>query len=182
MNAIKPSRRLYWREYARKHRARKLMFHKRWYQRNRLKRLAQTRAYQQAHKEAYRERSRVYDATPSRRAKRNASTRVWRKAHPEANAAYHARRKARLRNPDVISEAKSTALIRAWKKQRVFTCYYCQLFFPTRQLHIDHIIPISKGGSHTVGNLCRSCDSCNLKKRDLLVEEILFNPQKLLPL
>lgn len=34
------------------------------------------------------------------------------------------------------------------------------------KLHIDHIIPVSKGGQTTMGNLRTLCDRCNTGKRD----------------
>lgn len=32
--------------------------------------------------------------------------------------------------------------------------------------HIDHRVPLSRGGTSDLGNLCASCPSCNLKKHD----------------
>lgn len=39
---------------------------------------------------------------------------------------------------------------------------------PTIELHIDHIIPWSKGGESTIDNLQTLCSVCNLGKRDSL--------------
>ena len=39
---------------------------------------------------------------------------------------------------------------------------------PSIELHIDHIIPWSKGGESTVDNLQTLCSACNLGKRDLI--------------
>lgn len=39
-------------------------------------------------------------------------------------------------------------------------CYHCGS--PAK--HIDHIIPVSKGGEHRLGNLGPMCADCNLRK------------------
>lgn len=36
------------------------------------------------------------------------------------------------------------------------------------RLHVDHIIPISKGGTSDMDNLRTLCDKCNLGKGDLI--------------
>ena len=39
---------------------------------------------------------------------------------------------------------------------------------PTIELHIDHIIPWSKGGETTIENLQTLCSKCNIGKSDLI--------------
>jgi 5-methylcytosine-specific restriction endonuclease McrA len=41
--------------------------------------------------------------------------------------------------------------------------YCCRLAAP---IHLDHVIPHSKGGESTFDNLVVSCIACNLRKRD----------------
>lgn len=43
-------------------------------------------------------------------------------------------------------------------------CAYCGSI--AKRPHIDHIYPLSKGGSNTAVNLVTSCGSCNIKKGD----------------
>ncbi len=43
------------------------------------------------------------------------------------------------------------------------TCAYCGA---TGDLHIEHFIPIAKGGPHAIGNIVPACQSCNFSKRD----------------
>lgn len=50
-------------------------------------------------------------------------------------------------------------------------CPYCNVNKPTT---IDHVIPLSKGGTNDLGNLLYVCVSCNSKKRAKLLAE--WNP------
>jgi len=42
-----------------------------------------------------------------------------------------------------------------------FTCQYCGTKAPEARLHIDHVIPVSKGGDNSDGNLVVACSKCN---------------------
>lgn len=68
-----------------------------------------------------------------------------------------------ISDDDVVS--KKTILIRDdW------TCQYCKKYGNT----VDHIMPKSRGGGNTWGNLCCACKSCNSKKNDNTPEEVGF--------
>jgi hypothetical protein len=45
-----------------------------------------------------------------------------------------------------------------------FTCQYCGARAPDTALHIEHIIPVVKGGDNEPENLCAACVRCNLGK------------------
>ncbi len=51
------------------------------------------------------------------------------------------------------------------------TCQYCGRKPPEVTLHIDHIIPVSKGGQTIMENLLVSCRDCNLGKSDKILGE-----------
>lgn len=46
-------------------------------------------------------------------------------------------------------------------------------FVPFEEMHLDHIIPISHGGTHTWNNVQTSCAPCNLSKGARLVKEVV---------
>lgn len=52
-------------------------------------------------------------------------------------------------------------------KRDAFTCQYCGKMPPDVTLHIDHIKPVSKGGSNGMLNLVTSCVDCNLGKSNI---------------
>ena len=56
-----------------------------------------------------------------------------------------------------------------WKKKRsTGKCYYCQKNFTPKDLSMDHIIPLSKGGLSQKVNLVPCCKKCNNSKRNHL--------------
>lgn len=52
-------------------------------------------------------------------------------------------------------------------------CAYCQK--PLVAYHIDHIVPLSRGGTNWPDNLALACQSCNCSKKDKLLSEWLPN-------
>lgn len=59
-----------------------------------------------------------------------------------------------------------------------FICQHCQLNLQTIQpgdglrIELDHLTPVSKGGSNHQSNLVTSCSKCNLERGDRNLEEI----------
>lgn len=51
-------------------------------------------------------------------------------------------------------------------KRDSFTCQYCGQKSPDVLLEIDHIEPVSKGGTNDILNLLTSCKACNSGKSD----------------
>jgi 5-methylcytosine-specific restriction protein A len=47
-------------------------------------------------------------------------------------------------------------------------CHYCGQSFAARDLTMDHIVPLTRGGKSTKGNLVPACKDCNNKKKYLL--------------
>ena len=50
-----------------------------------------------------------------------------------------------------------------------FKCVFCGRNSQQIELHIDHIIPFSKGGSNDISNLQTLCVDCNLGKSDRIL-------------
>jgi hypothetical protein len=56
-------------------------------------------------------------------------------------------------------------------KRDNFTCAYCGKKPPDVMLELDHLVPVSTGGSNVVSNLVTSCEACNRGKSDVSLEE-----------
>lgn len=76
-----------------------------------------------------------------------------------ANSYQRAKRKIEI-NKETSS---TTSEIRTWIKEAVKICSYCNNYCLTNY-QIDHIYPISKGGTHTIDNFTIACPSCNASK------------------
>jgi 5-methylcytosine-specific restriction endonuclease McrA len=50
-------------------------------------------------------------------------------------------------------------------------CQYCGHKFQTRDLNLDHVVPLSRGGKSTWENVVCCCIKCNSRKGGLLPEE-----------
>lgn len=57
-----------------------------------------------------------------------------------------------------------------WWKNRIARglCYYCGAAVAAKELTLDHIVPLVRGGTSSRGNCVPACKSCNSKKQSLL--------------
>lgn len=56
-------------------------------------------------------------------------------------------------------------------------CNYCEVqFSPTNKVNWDHVVPLSRGGLHCIGNLAPSCRKCNTSKGKRFLVEWKNNP------
>ena len=53
-----------------------------------------------------------------------------------------------------------------WWQQKCSSglCYYCGKKFAPKELTLDHIVPVARGGTTTPGNVVAACRACNKNK------------------
>lgn len=142
--------------------------------------LAQQRRYVAANPEkrklsqaAYRERSkearRAYNSSyyEAHRAACNATTSAWAKSHPDEMRVVRSRRRAR-KHAGTTTRIKRKDL-HAHLDRLGRQCVYCH--GPYQEL--DHLVPLARGGPHSIDNLVPSCRSCNRRKQRRLPHEWL---------
>jgi 5-methylcytosine-specific restriction endonuclease McrA len=58
----------------------------------------------------------------------------------------------------------------SWWQSRVSrgVCHYCQRQVPAKELTLDHVLPLARGGRSTKGNCVPACKECNNQKKNLL--------------
>jgi len=53
-------------------------------------------------------------------------------------------------------------------------CHYCEKKFAPKDLTMDHVVPLARGGTSTQGNIVPACRECNRdKKLETPVERLL---------
>lgn len=102
-----------------------------------------------------------------------------RKEYTENAARWNKANKIRyqdnVRRSHIKSQAKDNKfyliLERELKAIYASACFFCG----TRdKITIDHIIPISRGGNHSIGNLQPLCKSCNSSKKTRFISEYKY--------
>ena len=95
--------------------------------------------------------------------KRRQYEREYREANPErVKEIVNKRRTKRLNNG--IYEVLKKEIIRLYNSP----CIYCGSI---DSIEADHVIPISRGGTHSIGNLVPACQKCNRSKSDKYLVE-----------
>lgn len=121
-------------------------------------------------------------STPTTKKARSEYLKKYRTENPERMKKLYKRAKkkrtesgqdaewARQRRACKISSSDGTVTIDALANLLTHqnnNCYYCGSTLDTDK-HLDHYIPLSKGGTHSINNVVWSCPKCNLTKNATL--------------
>lgn len=90
----------------------------------------------------------------------------WDIAHPEKTKSYSLKRRT-LENENDAYSVSERFLINLY----LSACVECGSF---KDIHADHIIPLSRGGTYSEGNLQPLCAFCNLSKKNKTMSEWRF--------
>jgi len=123
-----------------------------YYQTNKVVKLTYASEYRQINKVAIAAKKYVYRQTPKGKL-------------VSANSA-HKRRAV------VKSGSVSTKELQQLVDNNIY-CFYCGCEVTDDNRHIDHFIPLCKGGLHDIQNLVVACATCNMKKGDKMPEEFM---------
>ena len=147
-SAHEEHRRRYWREFHKVHRARI----------NRVRRNRETPEFN--HRQYEQRREYFLDYGEVNKERKRANEHAWRQRYPEKHADTENRRRARKRNAPRIEKIDRQALI----ERDTWTCYLCGLICTPKNVTLDHVVSLFRGGTHTADNLHVACRSCNCRK------------------
>lgn len=112
--------------------------------------------------------SRARDWYCANKARHLAANKRWvhenKAAFREIQRRSHVSNPARIRRSQRLSLVERTLTEAEWCETLEFFDHRCAYCLGHKKLTMDHVIPISKGGPHTAGNIVPACRSCNSKK------------------
>ena len=67
------------------------------------------------------------------------------------------------------AKAKRLRQSQWWKRKCAQgICYFCRRKIPPKDLTMEHVVPLIRGGKSSKGNVVPACKECNNKKKYLL--------------
>ena len=131
---------------------------KKWKEENKEKVREHDRSWRMKYAKEWREKNRE---------KLRERNRLWNKNHREYRNYMGTTRRAMLNNADGLFSLDEW---RRKKEEYNYTCLMCGNREPEIKLTVDHMIPLSKGGTNYILNIQPLCMPCNSKKGTKLVE------------
>jgi 5-methylcytosine-specific restriction endonuclease McrA len=93
----------------------------------------------------------------------------WRENNPEKQRTIMFNRNSASRG---VRLAVKHGLLEKMMNFQSSKCAYCQVNI-SDEFHVDHLIPVSKGGGNSPENLQLLCPSCNLRKSAMMPEDFI---------
>lgn len=117
--------------------------------------------YHQNPEQHYARAKAYYARHPDRR---RATVRNYKRANLDKQVDWQGRRRAQKREaPNEPIDVKQVFVRDAG------LCHICKLAVDPKNWHLDHVIPLSRGGHHTYSNVAVSHPKCNLSKSNKLL-------------
>jgi len=123
-----------------------------WFERNKNKHSEYSKRYKENNPDAYRKAKKKY-----------------RQNNPDKEREWDHRKRALKRNQ--LGDWKASYEQVLFKNQNGL-CFYCRCDI-SKGYHIEHMIPLSRGGMHDLKNIVLSCPDCNLRKGTQTAEEFI---------
>jgi 5-methylcytosine-specific restriction endonuclease McrA len=152
---------------------------RRHYLANREKTLQQTADYARAHPEV--SKKKVADYCSRNREKLRLRSRAYyqKNRQSEILRAIDGNRRREARKRQTIC---NPVAIREWMKRirelPFARCHWCGTKVSGNEIHFDHVVALSIGGTHEISNLCSACAECNHAKAAKALENWMANGQK----
>jgi 5-methylcytosine-specific restriction endonuclease McrA len=166
--------------YSNEHKQEEALRAREWARRNPERRAAIVKKYYQTHvrhrdpEKVRRAKEKYYKAN---REKVILKAKLWKQAHPEKvklwGRIHRAKRRAQMSSSAPIVQTFYEGL----RKRAFVKCYWCGAKISGKEIQVDHVIALSKGGNHAIENLAASCAACNQSKHARLPHEWAKHPQ-----
>lgn len=141
-------------------------------QANKPKAAARLREYRKTHREVMRRIESRRKRPPEFRQRFNEYAKAWKRRNPDRVLASHQKRRAMLSRTENPATAQQIREKR--ESQRGLCSYCCQPLDNNGRGHLEHQVPISRGGSAGIDNVVFACSICNLSKGTLTASEFIM--------
>jgi 5-methylcytosine-specific restriction endonuclease McrA len=165
------------REYARSHREERTVYMRKWREKNRQKMNEQRRAHYLKNTEVILQKQRQWwqnnpDKAKALYQKNIVRARQWRHKNPVKVRIKDHRRRERVRT--TLDKSAINILSQLVSSSARLKCAICDKNMPKSDRTIDHVIPLSKGGTGDIWNLSIVHRMCNILKAAKMPDELNF--------
>ena len=110
----------------------------------------------------YRAKNPYWKLTEAQKQAKRIYSRSWNATNKDKRSLATSIRRASKKNNGIFQVTANEI-----KKLRLGNCFYCA----SPGGEIDHVIPLTKGGRHSIGNLVSCCRKCNSSKNNLFISQ-----------